>query len=111
MVEHRPRANIERFSHTFQFQTAFVTKKSYAARSFQIGHFSCSVQSVALHPLRLAFRFSIGHKIILDALFPISTPHAEFLQDCTIIQEDRLTALYSGVSIIKLKHPEIKNTY
>ena len=52
------------------------------------------VLSVALYPLRLAFRLSMVHKIILDALFPISIPHAEFLQDCTIIREDRLTAQY-----------------
>ena len=62
-------------------------------------------------PVRLAFRFSMVHKIILDALSPISTPHAEFLQDCTIIREDRLTTLYSGVSIIKLKHVDAKNAY
>jgi hypothetical protein len=64
--------------------------------------------SVVLHPLRLAFRFSIAHKFILDALFPISTPHAEFLQDCPCIREDRLTALYSAAFIIKLKQWDAK---
>jgi hypothetical protein len=49
--------------------------------------------SVALHPLRLAFRFSMVHKFILDALFPISAPRAEFLQDCAIIREYRLNTI------------------
>ena len=58
--------------------------------------------SVALHPLRFALRFSGVHKIILNALSPVSTSHAEFLQDRPRIRQNRLTALCVGVSIIQL---------
>jgi hypothetical protein len=58
---------------------------------------------VASHPLLLAVRFSTGHIFILADLFPIGVPGAECLQDCTIIREYRLTALYSGAFIIKIK--------
>ena len=67
--------------------------------------------SVALYPLRLALRYSMVHKFILASSFPISTPHAEFLQDRTIIREYRLTALYSGAFRITLKQLDTKNGY
>jgi hypothetical protein len=64
--------------------------------------------TVALHSLRLAFPCSMAHKFTLDALYPISAPHAEFLQDGAITREYCLTAPYSEAFIIKLKQRDAK---
>jgi hypothetical protein len=42
------------------------------------------------------------HKFILASLVVIRTPHMEFLQDCTIIRQYRLTALYPVAFRIQL---------
>jgi hypothetical protein len=49
--------------------------------------------SVALYPLRFTIRFFWVHKFILASLVRIRTLLIVILQDCTIICEDRLTAL------------------
>jgi aryl-alcohol dehydrogenase-like predicted oxidoreductase len=43
------------------------------------------------------------HKFILASLISIRTPHTDFLQDCTIIGEYRLTALSPGAFRIKVR--------
>jgi hypothetical protein len=65
--------------------------------------------------LLLKFVFSVVYKFILVTLFSISTPQAEFLQDCPDISEDRHDTIYIKASKIqtneRLSRKKIKGLF